>query len=59
MPIILQFEKLVKIRRDQANLPIFQYSSHILSVVEAHQVVIVAGDTGCGKSTQVRLTVLH
>jgi HrpA-like RNA helicase len=53
MPIILQFEKLVKIRRDQANLPIFQYSSHILSVVEAHQVVIVAGDTGCGKSTQV------
>ena len=43
----------MKIRRDQENLPIFQYRSHIADAVRAHQVVIVAGDTGCGKSTQV------
>lgn len=48
-----QFEKLVKIRRDQENLPIYQYQPHIVGAVKTHQVVIVAGDTGCGKSTQV------
>lgn len=48
-----QFEKLVKIRRDQENLPIYQYRPHIVGAVKTHQVVIVAGDTGCGKSTQV------
>ena len=43
----------MKIHRDQENLPIFQYRSHIVEAVKVHQVVIVAGDTGCGKSTQV------
>ena len=49
-----QFDKLVKIRRDQTSLPISQYRSHILTAVQAHQVILIAGDTGCGKSTQVR-----
>eukprot|EP00731_Ephydatia_muelleri_P016761 Em0009g1185a len=48
-----QFEKLVKIRRDQESLPIFQLKGPILQTVLDHQVVLVAGDTGCGKSTQV------
>ncbi|XP_064390174.1 probable ATP-dependent RNA helicase DHX34 isoform X2 [Halichondria panicea] len=48
-----KFEKLLKIRRDQSNLPIHSYKSSIVSAVFSHQVVIVAGDTGCGKSTQV------
>ena len=47
-----QFEKLVKIRRDQENLPIWQYRSAIVAAVQSHQVVLIAGDTGCGKSTQ-------
>ena len=49
----MQFEKLVKIRRDQESLPIFQLKGPILQTVLDHQVVLVAGDTGCGKSTQV------
>jgi len=49
----LQFEKLAKIRQDQGHLPIFQYRQHIVDAVRSHQVVLVAGDTGCGKSTQV------
>ncbi len=49
----MQFDKLVKIRRDQEALPISQYRSHVTSAVREHQVVLVAGDTGCGKSTQV------
>ena len=42
-----------KIRHDQENLPIYQYKSTIIEAVKEHQVVVVAGDTGCGKSTQV------
>ncbi|OWF54057.1 probable ATP-dependent RNA helicase DHX34 isoform X1 [Mizuhopecten yessoensis] len=48
-----KFNKLKKIKKDQENLPIFQYRQRILDMVNQHQVIVVAGDTGCGKSTQV------
>ena len=48
-----KFNRMLKIRRDQSNLPIYQFKEHILSTVRTNQVVLVAGDTGCGKSTQV------
>lgn len=48
-----KFDKLVRIRQAQATLPIRQYRDQIIETVRTHQVVIVAGDTGCGKSTQV------
>ncbi|XP_035824394.1 probable ATP-dependent RNA helicase DHX34 isoform X2 [Aplysia californica] len=48
-----KFQKLHKIRLDQRNLPIYQFKRKILDLVKKHQVVVVAGDTGCGKSTQV------
>ncbi|XP_041796850.1 probable ATP-dependent RNA helicase DHX34 [Chelmon rostratus] len=47
------FVKLAKLRREQKNLPIFQYRDRIVELVRLHPVVVVAGDTGCGKSTQV------
>lgn len=47
------FTKLAKLRRDQKNLPIFQYRDKIVDLIRLHPVVVVAGDTGCGKSTQV------
>ena len=48
-----KFSKLRKLRSSQANLPIADYKAEILKAVADNQVVIVAGDTGCGKSTQV------
>ncbi|PVD20242.1 hypothetical protein C0Q70_20738 [Pomacea canaliculata] len=48
-----KFQKLKKIKRDQKNLPIYQYCEQIIATIHQHQVVVVAGDTGCGKSTQV------
>jgi hypothetical protein len=48
-----KFHKLKKLRESQANLPIAEYRNEILRKVKENQVVIVAGDTGCGKSTQV------
>ncbi|KAK6296315.1 hypothetical protein J4Q44_G00340280 [Coregonus suidteri] len=47
------FGKLVKLRTEQKALPIFQYRDRIVELVRANPVVVVAGDTGCGKSTQV------
>ncbi|XP_056139933.1 probable ATP-dependent RNA helicase DHX34 [Lampris incognitus] len=47
------FGKLAKLRREQKNLPIYQYRDRIVELVRRHPVVVVAGDTGCGKSTQV------
>lgn len=48
-----KFAKLTKLRECQKNLPITPFKEEIVSAVENNRVVIIAGDTGCGKSTQV------
>lgn len=48
-----RFTKLKKLRKTQANLPVAQFKNEIVSAVKEEQVVLIAGDTGCGKSTQV------
>lgn len=48
-----QETKVKKLREAQDNLPISKYRTDILKAVESNPVVLVAGDTGCGKSTQV------
>lgn len=50
---MIQFDHLVKIRSSQKGLPIRLHKEEILKMIRANRVVIVAGDTGCGKSTQV------
>lgn len=48
-----KLNKLKKLREGQANLPIAEFRNEILEKIAENRVVIVAGDTGCGKSTQV------
>lgn len=48
-----KFNKLKKLRNMQANLPVVQYKDEIIETVKKEKVVIIAGDTGCGKSTQI------
>ena len=38
----------------QENLPIYRYSADISQIVDNNQVVLIAGETGSGKTTQVR-----
>lgn len=45
--------RIKKLKEAQENLPISKYRNEILKAVQENQVVLVAGDTGCGKSTQV------
>ncbi|KDE09069.1 hypothetical protein MVLG_00787 [Microbotryum lychnidis-dioicae p1A1 Lamole] len=39
--------------QQRANLPIANYRSFIMSTIEQNQCVVLCGETGCGKSTQV------
>ncbi|XP_059621067.1 probable ATP-dependent RNA helicase DHX34 [Phlebotomus argentipes] len=48
-----KFAKLKKLRKSQANLPVAKYKDEIIKAVQENRVVIIAGDTGCGKSTQI------
>ncbi|XP_077788581.1 putative ATP-dependent RNA helicase DHX34 [Podarcis muralis] len=47
------FSRLARLQRERAALPIARYRERLLAAVASGQVVVVAGDTGCGKSTQV------
>ncbi|KFB40810.1 AGAP001338-PA-like protein [Anopheles sinensis] len=48
-----KFNKLRKLRQAQANLPVAKHREEIVEAVRNERVVVLAGDTGCGKSTQV------
>ncbi|XP_077256228.1 putative ATP-dependent RNA helicase DHX34 isoform X2 [Temnothorax americanus] len=48
-----KFAKLKRLRDAQANLPVARYKEDIIEMVKMEKVIIVAGDTGCGKSTQI------
>ncbi|KAK0405401.1 hypothetical protein QR680_017972 [Steinernema hermaphroditum] len=48
-----RFNKVRDLRSAQKSLPIAVERQEILDLLEMNQVVIVAGDTGCGKSTQL------
>jgi len=48
-----KFNKLKKLRDMQNNLPITQYKKIIMKTIKEEKVIIIAGDTGCGKSTQI------
>jgi hypothetical protein len=45
--------QLQELLQGRASLPIASYESRIVDAVARFPVVVIAGDTGCGKSTQV------
>ena len=46
--------QVVTLAASRAALPIAQHRGPILEAIAAHQVVLIAGETGCGKTTQVQ-----
>ncbi|CAB4273968.1 unnamed protein product [Prunus armeniaca] len=51
-------DKLRKITKEKSKLPITSYRDVITSAVESHQVILISGETGCGKTTQVPQFIL-
>ncbi|CAL1127432.1 unnamed protein product [Cladocopium goreaui] len=49
----MALQKLRKLRDTIRSLPATAQREQLVEAVKAHPVVLVAGDTGCGKSTQV------
>ncbi|KAL8699627.1 MAG: hypothetical protein Q9224_001329, partial [Gallowayella concinna] len=47
------------ILRQRESLPIWDFKNNILQTIQGHQIVIVCGETGCGKSTQVPSFILE
>ncbi|GMI67449.1 helicase in vascular tissue and tapetum [Hibiscus trionum] len=44
---------LRQINEERSKLPIAGFGDAITSAVESHQVILISGETGCGKTTQV------
>ncbi|CAJ0967404.1 unnamed protein product [Ranitomeya imitator] len=43
----------LSIEQQRQKLPVFKLRNHILYLVENYQTVVIIGETGCGKSTQI------
>ena len=52
-------EKYAPIHEQRRSLPIFQVKQDIVDAVSAHPVVVVSGETGSGKTTQLPLYLLE
>lgn len=50
--------KFTTMLRKRTSLPAFEMRREILNMIEANQVVLISGETGCGKTTQVAQFIL-
>ncbi|XP_039590993.1 probable ATP-dependent RNA helicase DHX35 isoform X2 [Polypterus senegalus] len=52
-PVIFNPNAALSIEKQRQKLPVFQHRNHILYMLEIYQTVVIVGETGCGKSTQI------
>ncbi|XP_034351578.1 putative ATP-dependent RNA helicase DHX35 isoform X2 [Arvicanthis niloticus] len=52
-PVIYNPYAALSIEQQRQKLPVFKLRNHILYLVENYQTVVIVGETGCGKSTQI------
>ena len=46
-------EKYQRMQKYRKTLPAWNVGDEILAALKEHQVIVIVGETGCGKSTQV------
>ncbi|XP_020096072.1 pre-mRNA-splicing factor ATP-dependent RNA helicase DEAH1-like isoform X2 [Ananas comosus] len=44
---------LEKLQEDRKSLPIYRYREELLKAIQDHQVLVIVGETGSGKTTQI------
>ena len=52
-------EAYTRMLEQRIRLPIWDFRNQLLSAIDSNQVVIICGETGCGKSTQVPALILE
>ncbi|KAM4738265.1 putative ATP-dependent RNA helicase DHX35 isoform 1-T1 [Anableps anableps] len=52
-PIVFNPNTALSIEKQRQKLPVFKHRNNILYLVESFQTVIIVGETGCGKTTQI------
>lgn len=52
----LQYQTMLRFRQQ---LPIWNFKTQILEAIEQNQILIICGETGCGKSTQTPAYILE
>lgn len=53
------FDQYLDYKRKLQNLPIHKYREQLLDLIFDNQVVVISGETGCGKSTQIPQYILE
>ncbi|XP_052062494.1 probable ATP-dependent RNA helicase DHX35 isoform X1 [Mytilus californianus] len=51
--VIYNPNRSLSIEQQRQRLPVFKLRNHILYLLEKYQTVVIVGETGCGKSTQI------
>lgn len=51
-----QYNKMLEFRK---KLPAYQKRNDILKCIRENQVCVISGETGCGKTTQVRIFFIY
>uniref|UniRef100_A0A8C5CLJ4 DEAH-box helicase 35 n=1 Tax=Gadus morhua TaxID=8049 RepID=A0A8C5CLJ4_GADMO len=52
-PVIFNPHTALSIEKQRQKLPVFKHRNNVLYLVESYQTVIIVGETGCGKTTQI------
>lgn len=52
-PIDMKALKNASIQEVRRSLPVFQFRAELIRAVHDHQVLVLVGETGCGKTTQI------
>ncbi|KAN0037287.1 hypothetical protein ACTFIV_002628 [Dictyostelium citrinum] len=54
-----QTSEYKRIYQKRTELPIFKQRSHLIECIKNNQIIIIMGDTGCGKTTQIPQFVIE
>ena len=52
-PMVVHVSRPKEIERKRRDLPIIMMEQEIMEAINEHSIVILCGETGCGKTTQV------
>jgi len=56
---VLAVDRYQEMQKQRQGLPAYTRADSLVETVQSHQVTVICGATGCGKSTQVRKASLE